>query len=101
MPVAQSSPVQQWGGYRRKISYSFEAGRVAPKVLPRKEVGAQRRANELKRQIGASRRVQEPADRSIHDASRNHPQLTRGKEKDCDLWQGGQEHEDIHMPPIR
>lgn len=54
VPVAQSSPVQQRGFYRREISYSFEAGRVDPKVLPHKEVGAQRRANELKRQIGAS-----------------------------------------------
>lgn len=71
-------------------------GKVAPNILPCK-VGAQRRADELQRQIWQN------ADRMgrVHDASRNNPQLTRGKEKDCDLWQDSQEHEDVHMSPMR
>lgn len=49
--VARRSPVQQQGCYCRKISCGFAPGSVAPEVLPCK-VGAQRRASELKRQMG-------------------------------------------------
>lgn len=51
VPIARCSPLQKWGFYCRKISYGFEPGSVRPEVLPHK-VGAQRRANELKRQVG-------------------------------------------------